>query len=106
MARIEDEIKEIIKMEIAQEQDLTNWHNTDLQKCLVEPYREICEIAFDSKQTVEVYVVLKEFPDHDEGYQIVFDPKYGKFGLTIEGAGSKRVLLGYDGTFLDSFRGM
>jgi hypothetical protein len=107
MSKTEDQIKEIIQSEVKGDFTIsTNLHGVDLKKCLVEPYLETLEDSFNEGQTVQMYVVLKEHPDSEEGYQIVYDPKENMFGLSIQGKGRDRVFLGYDGTFLESLQGM
>ncbi len=106
MGEIEVQIKQIIQLEVKGDFTISNLHGVDLKKCLVEPYLEILEDSFNEGQTIQMYVVLKEHPESDEGYQIVYDPTEKMFGLSIQGKGQYRVFLGYDGTFLESLQGM
>lgn len=106
MGKTEDHIKEIVQLEIKGDLNISNLHGVDLRKCLVEPYLETLEDSFNKGQTVRMYVVLKEHPNSDQGYQIVFDPQENMFGLSIQGEGPYRVFLGYDGSFLESLKGM
>jgi hypothetical protein len=106
MAKVEDHIKEIIQSEIQGDLTISNSHGVDLKQCLTEPYLETLEDSFNEGQTIQMYVVLKEHPNSDAGYQIVYDPEEKMFGLSIQGKGKYRVFLGYDGTFLESLKGM
>lgn len=106
MDKIEEQIKQIIQSETKGDLGISNLHGVDLKRCLVEPYLETLEDSFNEGQTIQMYVVLKEYPDSSEGYQIVYDPKENMFGLSIQGKGQYRVFLGYDGTFLESLKGM
>jgi hypothetical protein len=99
-------IKDLIQSDIKGDFTISNLHGVDLNKCLVEPYLEICEDSFHEGQTIELYVVLKEHPESDDGYQIAYDPIEQMFGLTIRGRGDRRVFLGFDGSFLESLKGM
>ena len=105
MKKLEDKIKQIIESEIKGDFTVSNLHGVNLKKCLIEPYLETLEALFNKGQTIQMYVVLKEYPDSDEGYHIVYDPKENMFGLSIQGEENNRVFLGYDGTFLGQFQG-
>ncbi len=106
MSNIIDKIKQIIQAEIKGDFTISNLHGVDLKNCLVEPYIETLEDSFKEGHMVQMYVVLKEHPESDEGYQIVYDPKENMFGLSIQGKEQLRVFLGFDGTFLESLQGM
>lgn len=106
MNKIEAQIKQVIHDQIDGDLTISNLHGVDLKTCLVEPYLETLEDSFNEGQTIQVYVVLKEFPESNEGYQIVYDPKEKLFGLSIAGKNSLGVFIGFYGTFLDTLKGM
>ncbi|NBU21252.1 hypothetical protein EBS43_07570 [bacterium] len=106
MGEIETQIKNIIQAELKRNLEISNLHGVDLKRCLVEPYQEIFENSFNESELMALYVVLKEDPVNDSGYQIVYDSQRGKFELSIAGKGIYRVFLGYYGSFLETLEGM
>ena len=101
-----NQIKALIKSEIGNNLSLINPHGVDLRRCLVEPTLETFEDSREPGKTLQLYVVLKEFPDSDRGYQIVCDVDTSAFGLSIRGKGLHREFLGFYGSFLDTLQGM
>jgi hypothetical protein len=99
-------IKDIIQAELKGDLTISNLHGIDLSRCLVDPYLETLEDSFAEGETIDMYVVLKEHPDSEDGYQIVYDPAENMFGLSILGKSTRRVFLGFDGTFLEALEGM
>jgi len=107
MTIMEEKIKQIIKNELKGDFGISNSHGVDLIKCLVEPYLDTFEGSLHPEQHVDLYVVLKEFPDSEEGYQIVYFPKFNKFGLALGRYKEKTgIFLGIYGTFLETLKGM
>jgi hypothetical protein len=106
VTKIETLIKKRILEELKDQGNISNFHGVDLTKSLVEPYRETFEVAFEEGETIELYVVLKERPNSNEGYHIACDPETWQFALTIGGNENRRIFLGFYGSFLDTFRGM
>jgi hypothetical protein len=104
--KVENLIKHRIQEELKNQLNLTNLHGVDVTKSLVEPYLDTFEDSFEEGKKIQLYVVLKEHPNSEEGYHIVCDPTTFEFGLTIEGNGKHRIFLGFDGTFIESFIGM
>ncbi len=104
--KIRNQIHEIIRSEISENDSITNLHGINLKRCLIEPYLQIFEKSFKEGEVAELYVVLKEDPDKNQGYQIAYNPKDKLFGLCIFGDGKYPLLLGYYGTFLEALDGM
>lgn len=106
MESIESQIKKRVELELQGRMDISNSHGVDLKRCLVEPYQETFEDSFREGELLDLYVVLKEDPINDAGYQIVCDSQTGRFGLSISGKGERRVFLGFYGSFLETLQGM
>ena len=104
--KLEDQINEIIRSEIGGNYSISNLHGVDLKKCLVEPYLQVFEKSFKEGELVELYVVLKEHPTANDGYQITYNPQEKLFGLGLSGSGKYPLLLGYYDTFLEALEGM
>jgi hypothetical protein len=85
-----------------------NAHNVDVRRCLVEPYPVVYHHELDSKDPlVDLYVVLKEDPVGDSGYQIVYNPAYESFGLAASGCGgAPGIYMGSYGDFFNALKCM
>lgn len=99
------QITEIIDRDLREHPDFFNSHGVDLAKCRVAPTRITCADSFNDNQPVELWLVLREVPDSDAGYLVVFDAGHGRFGLATA-ADPLPVLLGWDGSFTQALAGM
>jgi hypothetical protein len=69
-----EKIKQIIADEVGEQGFITNWHGINIVDFLVEPYLQVCEDSFVEGQTLDLYVVLKEVLDSEEGYHNCIRP--------------------------------
>ena len=105
--KIEDKIKELVSHEIKGNYSISNLHGVDLTKCLVEPYCQTFEKSFKAGELDDLFVVLREYPQTNEGYLIVYNPSEKLFRLGLQSEkGNYPLLLGYYDTFLEALQGM
>lgn len=100
-----EDIKKIIADELSGRKTAPNWHGISLEKCLVEPSKQKYEDSFNKNEVVELWLVLEECPENNDGYKIVFDEEMNEFGLATPGKGLD-VFIGYYGSFLETIEGM
>ena len=100
------EISKLIEREINGDWTITNWHNCDLQKCLIRPKKR--KIFFVNAGIKEVWIVLEENPEMLNGFMVFFDDNTNKFGLAEHSESSD--YYGYAcnsrDTFLAAFKSM
>jgi hypothetical protein len=100
-----EDVRQFVLREVAGDWTRTNAHGCDLRRCLVTPALHEYEDASDPPRTLSLWLVLEEIPEDRSGYKIVYDERAGMFGLVTPGS-DKDVLLGYYGSFLDTYAGM
>ncbi|MGI8670079.1 MAG: hypothetical protein ACR2J3_09590 [Aridibacter sp.] len=96
------EISKIIEKEINNDSSITNWHNCDLENCLIRPKKRKLWYADELK---EFWIVLEENRETLKGFKIFFDEESRKFGLAGWGEPFGYVCNLHD-TFLAAFRSM
>ncbi len=103
-----DKLRAIVESEIAGNWDLTNAHGCDLRRCVIPPVINRFENFGKpgGKDFVELWVVLEEDPDGCNGYKIVYDEEFAKFGLACPGKSGQDAYLGLYGSFLETFDAM
>ena len=107
------DVRKLIENEIGDDWTVTNHHDVDLRRSLVQPRKitVIERIVRNGKiedRTIAVWLVLVELPETDEGYRIVMKEDEPVFGLASEGFPSDEhlVLAGWYGDFMTAFVGM
>jgi hypothetical protein len=97
------EIVRIIEKEIGGDWTISNAHGCDLKECLVRPKRRKFKLFDDTVRNM--YVVLEEYPETHEGYNVIFDSASGRFGLG-QSTDSRNYVLGFHNSFLAAFKAM
>lgn len=100
-----EEVRALVEREIGDDWLRTNWHGCDLRCCLVTPELQDYEDWRTPPSVVRLWRVLEEGAEDRSGYKIVFDEQSGLFGLAIPGV-SRDVVIGWYGTFLETYDGM
>ncbi len=98
-----EEIEQLIKAEVGDKTDTSNWHGINLAACLIKPVRQTYINAFDNSQTFELWTVLIESED---GYRIFYDEEEDTFGLASKSLNGDLMYLANYGTFLETLAGM
>lgn len=101
-----DEVRALIEREIAGDWARSNLHGCDLRRCMVDPAQREYDDSFNPPNVVELWLVLEEIPETRDGYKIVFSAERGVFGLAVPGFTRRDVLIGYYGTFLETYDAM
>jgi hypothetical protein len=110
---ISQDVRNLIERAIGDDWAVTNHHNVDLRRSLVQP-RKISVIERSAKdgkfrdRILTVWMVLVELPETEEGYRIVMKEDEAMFGLVSEGFAKDEhlVLCGWYGDFMTTFLGM
>src|SRR5688500_5472076 len=100
------EVSKVIEQEINGNWSISNAHGVDLERCLVQPTKQIYEDGLNKNETLELWLVLEEVPEDKSGYKIVFDETSCMFGLATSGFHKHDCFLGFYGTFLDTLESM
>ncbi len=107
------DVRKSIENEIGDDWTVTNHHDVDLRRSLVEPRKitVIERIVRNGKitdRTLDVWLVLVERPETEEGYRIVMQEAAPVFGLASQGFPNDEhlVLDGWYGDFMTAFVGM
>jgi hypothetical protein len=106
------DVKKLVEDAIADDWVVTNHHHVDLRRALVQPRKITVIERTVSKgklrdRTLEVWLVLVERPDPEEGYRIVMKENEPVFGLASEGfpEDAHLILSGWYGDFHDDLPG-
>lgn len=99
------DIQKIIKDDLESNPKFFNPHNIDIKRCSVEPKKLKFENSFSNGELLDLWLVLKEKPDSNDGYLIIYNEQNSKFGLAIYGK-NEPVFIGYQGTFTETLSGM
>jgi hypothetical protein len=107
------EIQRLVHDAIGASWDATNHHGVDLRTALVPPrpikvIQRLVRAGKTHDEVLDVWLVLVERPESDEGYRIVADANGSTFGLASEGFATDEhlVLCGWYGDFWTTFQGM
>ena len=100
-----EDVKQLIDGEVAGDWDRENLHGCTLRRCLVPPVKQSFSDPL-THDTVELWVVLEEDPETRAGYKIVYDEASESFGLAHPGFDGNPSLIGFYGSFLDTYDGM
>lgn len=99
------QIREVIQAEIDGDWDRTNAHGVDLGDSLTEPYKRTFRGEWGEAR-FELWVVLEEHPEEEEGYLIVYDEDADTFGLAVHENEDHPTYIGRYGDFMEAFTGM
>ncbi len=108
-----NELKQLIENQIAGRWDETNLHGIDLRTTLIQPHkiriihRRVLDEKFDD-EIIEVWLVLEEDKEKQEGYKIIYNESNGMFGLATDGFPTDQhpVLVGFYVDFWATFKAM
>lgn len=101
-----EEVRRRVENEIGDDWQRTNAHGCEFRRCLVKPALVECSRNSDGSEAVEVWVVLKENPDSDIGYRVVYCEKDDGFGLATKLVGNIDWYMGSYGTFIKAYDAM
>lgn len=95
------EITNLIQAELSS-RSLPLRAHPDLGRCLVAPTR--ASFAGEGEGNItDLWLVLEERPETEDGYKIVFDEQTRQFGLAT---GKRKVFIGFYGTFIQTLEAM
>ena len=100
------DVRNRVEQEIAGDWGRSNAHGVDLKTCLVDPRRQQYRDSFNESRTLDLWLVLEEDVQTHGGYEIIFDENNCQYGLAITDRNGCRIVLGYYGTFLETFDAM
>jgi hypothetical protein len=109
----EEQVRALVEFQIGDARDATNLHRVDLRTALVPPRRItvierlVRDDEFDDRLT-EVWLVLVEGSETEDGYRIVTALDGSSFGLACAGLTHDEhlVLVGWYGDFMETFEAM
>jgi len=99
------EVSSIIAGDLAQNPNFFNAHGVDVVACLVQPELVEFDDSFNDGKTISLWLVLKERPNEEDGYLVVYDEMREMFGLAIYG-NDRPVFIGLYGSFTETLAGM
>jgi hypothetical protein len=100
-----EDISSIIASEIARDPNFYNSLCMDLDVCLVRPeLREFSDSCNDN-EPISLWLVLKERPNEESGYLVIYDEDCNMFGLAVSGE-PRPVLISYCESFTQTLAGM
>ncbi len=98
-------VAQIIITDLAENPHFFNSHGVDVQAALVPPQQMKFQNSFREGEILILWLVLKECPNENEGYLVVFDERTNEFGLAVYG-NQLPVFIGYYGSFTETLSGM
>jgi hypothetical protein len=108
-----DDVVKRIDSDVNGKWNESNLHKIDIRQCLVtpRPIKIIHRLVKDGRineRLMDVWLVLQERSNEDDGYIIVFDEESGKFGLGSPGwpSDAHPSLCGLYGDFMTTFKAM
>jgi hypothetical protein len=107
-------VRDRIGSELAGIMRVTNWHRIELVPDEVAPFRRDykCELPerilaranCDELESVMTFWCIVS--EGDRGYDVIYDEIEDRFGLAVADTDGLGVVIGWDRTLLDAFRGM
>jgi hypothetical protein len=99
------EVRSLVLAEIGDQWNRTNLHGVNLRKCLVDPMlMKFTDPRGES--SLDGWLVLREHPEKNSGYAVVYDEAAGKFGLAQFAEGYEPCLFGLYGDFFTTLDAM
>lgn len=78
----------------------------DIERCIVSPDLTSCLDSTGVNIIPNCWIVLKEDPENDTGYSIVYDESEGQFALAKVKQNGRRICLSYYSSFPEAVEAM
>lgn len=100
-----EEVSALVARDVARHPGFFNPHGIDVATHLIKPEAVDFDDSFNEGNVIRLWLVLKERPDEENGYLVIYDEARGMFGLAIYGT-TRPVFIGLYGSFTETLAGM